>query len=145
MKYEVDIDINLSRDKVIALFDNVENLKHWQPGFVSFEPISGTPGTVGAKSRITYKMGKRDLEMIETITKRNFPEEFFATFETKGVYNLQECHFIIVDKNTTKWKSVNEFKCSGLIKLIAFLMPKMFKKESMKYMLAFKDFAEGAN
>ena len=59
--------INLPREKVIELFDNPDNMKHWQLGLVSFENISGTPGEVGTKSRLKYKMGKRDVEMVETI------------------------------------------------------------------------------
>jgi len=35
MKYEIEIDISLSRNKVIELFDNPDNMSKWQPGFVS--------------------------------------------------------------------------------------------------------------
>ena len=67
MKYKLEIEIDLPRKKVIDLFDNPDNMRHWQEGFVSFEPLSGTPGQVGAKSRLKYIMGKRDIEMVETI------------------------------------------------------------------------------
>ncbi|MGZ5244525.1 MAG: SRPBCC family protein, partial [Bacteroidia bacterium] len=76
MKFTVETEINQPVEKVVKLFDNPENMKHWQPGLISFETISGTPGQPGAKARLKYKMGKREIEMIETITVNKLPEEF---------------------------------------------------------------------
>ena len=142
MKYTINIDIDLPREKIIELFDNPDNMKYWQKGFISIESISGTPGQVGAKSRLKYKMGSREIEMIETITKRDLPNEFSGTYEAKGVLNLNKNYFIELDVNRTKWKSEVEFKFTGFMKLIAFLMPGSFKKQSMKYLTDFKEFAE---
>jgi len=142
MKYEVEVEINLSRDKVVELFDNPDNMKYWQPGLVSFEAISGSPGQVGAKSKLQYKMGKRELEMIETITVNDLPLEFSGTYEAKGVWNHVQNYFIEKGNDKTIWKSVNEFKCSGFLRIMIFLMPGMFKKETCKYLANFKEFAE---
>jgi len=142
MKYEVEVDINLPREKVIELFDNPDNLKYWQPGLISFDHLSGEPGQVGAKSLLKYKMGMREVEMIETITINNLPDEFSGTYEAKGVWNEVRNYFIAIDDSHTKWKSENEFKCNGMLKLMAFFMPGMFKKESCKYLNNFKEFAE---
>lgn len=145
MKYTIEIDINLSRNNVIKLFDNPDNMKYWQKGFISFKTLSGKPGEVGTKSRIKYKMGNREIEMIETITKRDLPNEFSGTYEAKGVWNLNKNYFIELDENKTRWKSEIEFKFYGFMKLIAFLMPNSFKKQSMKYLKDFKSFAEREN
>ena len=143
MKYQNEIIIGLSRDELIKKFDNPENMKHWQRGLIYSEPISGVQGELGAKTELRYKMGKRDITMIETILKRNVPEEFHGTYETKGVYNKQENYFEIIDDNTTKWVSKSEFKFSGFVmKMMGLLMPGAFKKQSYKYMQDFKNFAE---
>ena len=144
MKFTVKIKINLARNKVIELFDSTENLKKWQPVLLSFEHQSGTPGEVGAKSRLQYKMGKREIEMVETITVKNLPDEFSGIYEAKGVWNEVKNYFYKVDKNTNKWVSENEFRCSGFIKIIAFFMPGSFKKETMKYLEYFKEFSENS-
>ena len=144
MKFTVEIKINLARNKVIELFDSTENLKKWQPGLLSFEHQSGTPGEVGAKSRLQYKMGKREIEMVETITVKNLPDEFSGIYEAKGVRNDVKNYFYKVDKNTTKWVSENEFRCSGFMKIIAFFMPGSSKKETMKYLEYFKEFSENS-
>ena len=81
--------------------------------------------------------------MTETITKRNFPDEINLTYETKGVYNIQRNRFHEVDANTTKWISESEFQFSSFgMKLLGWLMPGAFKKQSMKYLEDFKNFAE---
>jgi len=143
MKYSHEIEINLSREKVIKLFDDHENMPKWQEGFISFKPLKGKPGEEDSTAKLNYKMGKRDIEMIETITKRNLPDEFNATYEAKGVFNIIQNRFIDQGK-TTKWISVNEFRFKGFMKLIAFFMPGAFKKQSFKYMKDFKKFAENS-
>ncbi|MBK6504812.1 MAG: SRPBCC family protein [Ignavibacteria bacterium] len=142
MKYTVETEINLPIARVVELFDDPENLKHWQPGLISFEPISGTPGQPGAKSKLKYKMGKRDIEMIETITVRNLPDEFSGTYEAKGVFNIVKNYFRPVSENKTKYINESEFQFNGFMKLIGFLMPGAFRKESEKYLMQFKEFAE---
>ncbi len=143
MNYQQHIDVNLSRDKFIELFNSTENLKEWQPGLVSFEHLSGEPGEVGAKSQIVYQMGKRECSMVETIISNHFPEEFVAEYHSKGVHNKVINKFEIIDEKTTRWISHNEFTFDGfMMKLVGWLMPGMFKKESFKFMQNFKDFAE---
>ena len=143
MKYASETEINLPVEKVLELFDSVENLKHWQPGFLSFEHISGTPGEVGAKSKLKYKSGGRVIEMVETITKKNLPHEFNGTYEAKGVYNTIENKFTRISSAKTKWSFSCEFIFNSLLmKLFAFLFSGMFKKQSVKTLHNFKNFAE---
>ena len=94
MKYTLETEIHLPREEVIKLFDNQENCFKWQEGLQSFEHVSGEPGQPGAKSRLVYQMGKRRIEMMETITARNLPDEFRGTYDAKGVHNIVENRFI---------------------------------------------------
>ncbi|OFY87916.1 MAG: hypothetical protein A3F72_09130 [Bacteroidetes bacterium RIFCSPLOWO2_12_FULL_35_15] len=142
MKYKSEIEINKPLDKVIELFDNPDNMKKWMEGLQSFEAISGKPGEVGSKSRLKFKMGKREIEMIETVTVRNLPEEFSGTYEAQGVFNIVKNKFIPLTENRTKYISEQEFQFNGFMKIIGFLMPGMFKKQSMKYLIDFKNFVE---
>lgn len=143
MRYEIDMDIEVPRPRVVALFDNADNMKEWQPCLVSFEPMSGTPGEVGAESRLRYKMGKRDIEMVETITENALPDTFAGTYEAKGVWNEVRNRFIEVDENTTRWHMETEFKFTTLpMKIMGTLMPGAFKKQSRQFMEQFKAFAE---
>lgn len=143
MKYTSEIVIDLPREEVIRKLDNADNMKHWQRGLISYTLLDGIPGKEGAKMELSYKMGKRDLIMTETVIKNNFPEEFQAYYDAKGVHNEQRNYFTEIATNRTKWVSESEFKFEGFgMKLMAFLMPRAFKKQSLKYLNDFKNFAE---
>lgn len=142
MKYTAEIEINKPIDTVIELFDNPDNMGKWMEGLQSFEHLSGTPGEPGAKSRLKFKMGKREIEMIETVTVRNLPDEFSGTYEAAGVFNIVKNKFEKITENKTKYFTENEFQFKGFMKIMAWIMPGAFKKQSMKYLKSFKQFAE---
>lgn len=143
MQYTVETIINAPIEKVVALFDNPDNLKEWQPGLQSFKLIEGKQSEVGAKSELKFKMGSREIEMIETITVRDLPREFSGTYEESSVFNVVKNYFEKVDAYTTKYVNYNEFQFNNLfMKLMGFLMPGMFKKTSQEYMENFKKFVE---
>lgn len=143
MKYTLEIIVNLPLKEFIKKFDNPENMKHWQRGLVSVEHISGNPGMVGAKMKLNYAFGKRKMELIETVTHRNLPHEFHGTYSTTGIDNIQENYFEQTADETTKWVSKSEFlPLNFSMRAMLWLMPKAFKKQTLKYMMDFKNFAE---
>ena len=57
--------------------------------------------------------------------------------------NIQKNYFKEVDANTSKWISESEFQFSSFgMKLMGWLMPGAFRKQSQKYLEDFKRFAE---
>ncbi len=143
MKYTTEIQIDLPRDEVIRKLDNPENMKHWLRGLADYEMISGTPGYEGAKMKMEFQQGKRKTTIVETITKREMPTAFHAVYDTKGVHNIQQNFFHDIDGKSTKWVSESEFQFAGFgLKLMGWLMPGAFKKQSLKHLQDFKDFAE---
>lgn len=142
MKYSVEITINAPIAEVIKRFENPELMKEWMPGLVKFEHLSGEVGKVGSKSKLTYQMGKRKVEMIETITEIDLPRCFNGTYEANGVYNEAGNSFEAIDENTTKHTSQQYFEMKGSMKVIGWLFPKAFKKQSYKYLEDFKNFVE---
>ncbi len=143
MHYTCEITIDLPRDRMVEILDQPENMKHWQRGLVSYRQLSGQPGREGAQMELEYLMGKRRLVMVETIIKRDMPFEFHSTYDTKGVHNIQKNYFEELDDGRSRWTSESEFQFSGLMmKFMGWLMPGAFKKQSMKYLEDFKQFAE---
>ena len=144
MKYTREVVIDLPRDRVIELFDNPDNLPKWQEGLQSFEHVSGEPGQPGAKSRLVYDHRGRHIEMIETITERNLPDEFSGTYETEGVWNGMKNRFVEDAPDRTRWIAESEFRCSGLkMKLMTIFLRPMFTSTTLKSLRDFKAFAEG--
>ena len=141
--YTVEIEINLPRDRVVELFDDSENLFYWQNGLQSFEHISGEPGQPGAQSRMTYKHGKHQFDLIETITENNLPDEFNGTYEWKGGSNTLINKFIEVEPGITKWESTCDYTLQGIMmKLMGWFFPHKFKEQNMLYLKNFKRFCE---
>lgn len=143
MKYTTEILIKKPLLEVIKKLNNTDNLKHWQEGLVSTAHISGIPNELGSKMRLNYRFGNREMEILETITKQNFPNEFHATYTTKGIRNIQENYFKPLEANITKWVSVNEFQTTNFkMSMMLFFMPKAFKKQTKTYLKNFKNFVE---
>lgn len=143
MKYTTEITVDLPINEFVEKLDNPENMKHWMRNFIRYQQISGEPGQEGSKMTLTFKRGKGEMSMVETIIKRNFPDEFHGSYETKGVYNLQKNYFYPINESQTKWVSETEFQFSNFgLKLMGFLMPGAFKKQLLQYAKDFKNFAE---
>lgn len=143
MKYECEVTINLPRERVIELFDSSENIAKWQPTLQSFTHTSGNPGHPGAKSTLVYLERGRNMEMIETITTRDLPDQFSATYEAKGVMNWVHNYFY-EKGDQTRWLMKTEFKLSGFMRLIGIFMRGTFPKQTQEMMDNFKNFAEAA-
>ena len=144
MKFSVAVEIDKPLDDVIRLFDDPDNLYKWMEGLESFEHLDGVPGQVGARSRLRFKMGKREFEMIETITERDLPRSFAGTYDADGVANVVRNKFEPLGEDRTLYTSENEFQFRGFMKLVALVMPGAFRKQSMKYLEDFKRFAESS-
>lgn len=140
MKFSCHIDINLPIHLVIKIFENPKNLKEWQDGFRSITPISGIPGEVGSKSKLTYDK----LELIETILRNELPEEFKAKYEHKHMVNTMSCKFKEIEPHITRLEQeIHYTEFNGFLpKLMAKLFPGMFKKQVQKWLHQFKTFAE---
>lgn len=141
MKYTCEIIIQKPRQEVITHFDSIENLYKWMEGLEKFEVLSGDAGEVGAQSRLTFQLGKRKLEMVETITEKNLPDTFSGNYVANGVVNHIKNEFIDQGESTL-YRTYQEFELSGVMKLFGWFFPSMFKKQSMKHLEAFKKFAE---
>ncbi len=85
--YTVSIDIRKPREELVALFNSQENLFCWQTGLQSFEHVGGEPGQVGATSVLVFQHGRTRIELTETITHVNLPEEFDGLYEWSGGMN----------------------------------------------------------
>ena len=144
MQFSCTVDIDQPIEKVIELFDNPDNMKEWQDGFVSFKHLSGSPGEVGSTSVITYENRGKPFELIETIMVRNLPHEFSGMYEHKSMTNTMQNIFTTLENGNTRWTANIEYtKMKGLmLKILTTFMPSMFKKQVQKWMNQFKDFAE---
>ncbi len=144
MKFACTTEIDVPIKKAVELFDNPANLKYWQQGLVSYEHISGTPGQAGAKSKIVIKSGKHIIELIETITVKNLPHEMTGLYEHKHMVNTMTNRFSSLGENKTRYEAeIHYTKFIGFLpKMMALLLPGVFKKQVQQTIDNFKFFAE---
>ena len=143
MKFKLELTINKPLAEVWKAFDNIENMKKWQPTLVKFEPVSGIPGQPGAVSKLTYEEGGREFTLIEKITHRDEPNSFDGVYENNFADNIIRNKFIELGQHQTVWAMETEFKFKTLImKLIGPLMKKNFVTRTQKDMERFKEMAE---
>lgn len=143
MTYVVEINVAASLDEFVKKMDNADNLKHWQKGLQNYEHISGIPGKTGAKTKLNYVFKNREMALIETIIENKLPHSFKASYDTKGMHNIQNNIFKEIEKGKTKWISECEFLPTNfLMHFMTLFMKGAFKRQSLNYMLDFKDFVE---
>ena len=142
MKYIVDITIDRPRAAVVKAFENPDHLKEWIDGLQRYETLSGVHGEPGAISRLAVKMGKREIEMTETILENKLPDEVTVIYEARGVFNRVRNRFVDLGDAHTRVINEQEFRFDGFMRVVGFAMPGSFKKQSKKYLEDFKNFVE---
>lgn len=142
MKYSLAITINKPIEKVLEAFNNPDNRSAWMPGFLDAKLLEGQEGQVGAKVALTFQMGKRQMIMIETVLDRPSDRSIRGCYEANNVYNEVNNLFEPVGENSTRYTTEQYFKFGGGMKVIGWLFPKAFKKQSMAYLEKFKAFVE---
>ncbi|WP_242446428.1 SRPBCC family protein [Nonlabens agnitus] len=149
MQNEYRITIDQPLEKLMELFLNQDNFKHWQRGLIGFENLTPQIGMKGSKRKLKIKTLVGTVTMTEEITKRDLPRQWEATYRTKGVVNYQSNRFRESEINTehgtqvqTVWEATSIFKFTGMMRLVAAAKPELFEKQTFQFMQDFKDFAE---
>jgi len=145
VKFIHEIVIEKGREEVWRLFDDPDNMKHWQPTLQSFTPVSGDPGQPGAVSKLLYVENGRNIELVETILSRTHPEEFTGTYANPMVLNTIRNTFVAIGPNQTRWVMEGEFEFKGLLKLFGWTMRGALRRRVGEDCERFKRFAERAN
>ncbi|MDG4831542.1 SRPBCC family protein [Solwaraspora sp. WMMD1047] len=153
MRYANSIEIDLPREKVAQLLADPAHLPKWLRGMVLHEPVNGEHGQVGTTSRVVLQAGKRQLELTETVTRREpadlhgIPKDVVVHFDREtvgaGMWSVVRDRLTEAGPETTRWESESEFRFSSpLMRLVGLLMPGAFRKQSQQHMQDFKAFAE---
>jgi hypothetical protein len=152
MKYTVSTELALPRERAVQLLADPEHLPKWLRGLVQHELLSGVYGQVGATSRVVLQMGQQKIECTETITRREpadlhgIPSESVVHFDReivgKGMWSAVRDRLTEAGPETTLWECENEYRFSGVMRLVGLVMPAAFRKQSRQHLQDFKAFAE---
>jgi hypothetical protein len=139
------VEINIPINKVVELFMDKRTFKDWKKDFISYEHISGTPGEVGAVTKLVYKR----VTMLETIISKNLPAEIVELYEHKQgdktvMVHQSTYHFTSIAANKTHMEVIMEtLKIEGfMMKLIMTIFAGAGRKYAQEQLDKFKVFAE---
>ena len=143
MKFKLEFIINKPLMDVWKAFDDLDNLKKWQPSLVKHEPVSGITGQPGAVSKLTYEESGREFSLTEKVLIREGPTRFDGTYENSFADNTVRNTFIEQGENKTLWVLENEFKFKTItMKIVGPFVKKNFVARSQKDMERFNELVE---
>lgn len=152
MKFSISIEIALPREEVVQLLEDPAHRPKWLRGLVSHEPVRGEHGQVGTESRVVFRSGQQTMVCTETMTRRepadvrDVPADRVIHFEREivadGMWNAARERLTTNGAERTLWTSENEYRFTGLMRLVAPLLRGSFIKQSRQHMNDFKAFAE---
>ncbi|MCA0155732.1 SRPBCC family protein [Tsukamurella sp. M9C] len=153
MKCTTSIEIALPLQQVAQLLSDPAHLPMWLRGMEVHEPVSGTHGEVGTVSRVVLRSGKQTMELTETITRREpadlrtLPAGTVVRYEREiegaGMWNAARERLTEAGPDRTLWESENGYRFRNpLMRLMALLIPGVFRKQQLQHMEDFKAFAE---
>lgn len=143
MNYQKEIIIHCPIQTVHEKFIDLEKRPLWQKGLISTTLLNGHGLEVGTRHSLVFDTGKSQMTMVETILENDLPRRIRASYETRGVLNISDDRFEAVDEHTTRYLSIQDFQMNAfMMKLMAFFMSGMFRKQTYETMEDFKAFCE---
>ena len=125
--------------EVFRLIKDRQLMPGWQPGLLSDEAIDKKEGR--ERYKLTFRIGRRNIIMTETILKDKFPE-YEVSYDLKGIRNIVRNKFEDSGQNATIWKSDTSFQFKGIMMLVGNFMRSGLEQQSRIIMKNFKNFAE---
>lgn len=144
MEYTRSTTVPGDRTAVAALFVDTATWAEWQPSLLSIDVLEGTPPATGARSRLTFRRGRRGtMVMTETIEHSELPERWSVVYEVAGVHNVCDTRFEQLDARTTLIEQRNVFRFTGFMRVVGALFARSFPAETQRSLDAFRVFAAG--
>ena len=122
---------------------DTDNIQLWFEDFKSFEHISGNGCSVDSQYRLKWQMRGMTINVLETVTKNNLPDELCLFEDADKVKNELQILFVEVGEGETQIKITCKYR--GAWKFVEMMAPGAFKKKSNSTLESFKYFVEKAS
>lgn len=143
MKSIVELEVDVPKNELAALFADPDNMTKWMDDLQRYEHIGGEAGMPGSQYRMVPKPGTSQMEFVATVTARNLPDEMGLRLESPTVDVAIRCIFAALSPHRTKLISEEVFTFRGLFnRIFGFLAQKDIKTHHRRHIESFKQFAE---
>jgi len=141
MKSTVELDIDLPRQQLAALFADPTLNTKWMDDIERYEPVSGQPGAPGSKYRLIPKKG--DMVFVATVISNDLPRESRLFLDGSNVTVSITAQYVALSPRKSRPVSEEVFTFKNLIgKIMSFFARGAIRKAHRRHMEAFKRFAE---
>ncbi len=142
LNYKNTVLINKPPADVWKKMMESENMGKWLKGFKSIETISGEPGTVGSKYKITVEEDGHNFEAIETVKEVTENEKF--AFILDGDVLTNDVVVTLTDKGlTTDYTQAETVEGKGFfMRALFYWMQSSFSDRSKESLESFKKYVE---
>lgn len=141
MKYTVSVIINRKREEVSDTLRSRKAAFEWMKGLKSFDLIEGKLEEDNSKYKMVFTNKGKETVMYETINRFAPPGVFDTTYTAGKVVNYCE-NKLIEQEDQTKYEMTTSFEFPFPMNLFIWMFKPMFKKETLKGMLDFKNYLE---
>ena len=115
MLTQTTVIINRPIKEVWEFFKDPNKLKLWLGGFQRFEPVSGTPGTVGAKAKHYFIERGKELVLEEEIIEVIPEKKFLGTLGSPMMVNTVTNYFNDLGNNKTEYSLSSDTQFKGFL------------------------------
>jgi hypothetical protein len=141
VKSVVQVDIDLPRERLAALFADPTLSSAWMDDIARYEPISGQPGAPGSTYRLVPKNG--DMVFVATVIANDLPNESRLRLDADNVTVAVTARYVAVSSERSRLVSEEDFTFKGLVGRVGgFLARAAIHKAHRRQMEAFKRFVE---
>jgi hypothetical protein len=138
MKYSISNTINTSLDKVAEELSNPDGVKYWTENLLKVEQTNGDFCDIGSTRNLYYKFRDNEMVVSETILEQNLPGQIKFVYDSKIGRNIVELVFEELSENRVKQTSNTTLEFKGAMNFIGYCFKSILKKQSEKYLQAFK-------
>ena len=138
MKAQYEIEINATRQQVWDAFDNLDNLKRWQPTLQEYIHQSGERGHPGSVAELVYNEKGRVIRMTETVSERRKPDFLAGAYDNDWAKTIIVNHFEELDGGRTRWISYCNYRFKGFMRIMALFVAGSIKRRVNDDMNRFK-------
>ncbi|RJQ82828.1 SRPBCC family protein [Pseudonocardiaceae bacterium YIM PH 21723] len=130
MRFSKEVIFNQPLRRVAELLGDPDHIRHWQADLVSITRDSGTPGSAGAKSTLSYNSKGRAFELHETLVAAELPAQTVSSYEAPGMVHTITNQLAEVDEHSTKLISDNEITFTGPMRAMGPLLGATLRRQS---------------
>ncbi|MBX7150937.1 SRPBCC family protein [bacterium] len=143
LTFTVSVQIDQPITVVWEKFADENNMQHWMQGFKKIENVSGNPGEVGSKFRLTFDENGEEVYVDEELLVLAEKEKFAFSMDNEVLNGKGEFTFKAIDSNRTEMIYHNESEGKGLFwKSLLFLAQQQIIERNQNNFSAFKNFSE---